>query len=159
MPDSPDKHDQQSETPDRDDRSTQIGPTATNQIAGTFPNTNIGGVDDELRQVDGVDFVDLFVGQDGRDALSPDSKLAKLREMFSEERRPLERLDDTLGAGGTVVIVGHGGRDETISAVAETLHARSAGWVVNFGELTWTELGSPQSADVLGRRRSAPDDV
>lgn len=146
-------HDTQDDTNDSsrsDDQSMSVEPFTTNQIAATFPTTDIGSFDEELRQLGGVDEVEVFIGGEGQDALSPDSMLGKLQTMLSEERRPRERLDDTLAAGGSVVMVAHDGNERTILTLANEFEARGAGWVVNFGELTWTELGSPQTPESSG---------
>lgn len=115
-------------------------------IAATFASALPTGLESELRNTAGVADVEVLVGADGRAALDPDSRFDKLKAKLSEERRPRERLDDALADGGAVVVVAHDGTDESLSAVAGALEDHAAGWIFSFGDLTWTELSSPQSS-------------
>lgn len=129
-----------------DDASASDEAFTPDHIAAAFANAPLDGLESELRNIAGVADVDVLVGADGRAALAPDSRFDKLKAKLSEERRPRERLDETLADGGVVVVVAHDGTDQSVSAVAGALEDHAAGWIFSFGDLTWTELSSPQSS-------------
>lgn len=126
--------------------SSSIEAFTTDHIAAAFESAPLADLGNQLRDIDGVADVDVLVGADGRAALAPDSRFDKLKAKLSEERRPRERLDDTLAEGGAVVVVSHDGTDESVSAVTGALQDHAAGWIFSFGDLTWSELSSPQSS-------------
>lgn len=121
----------------------------TNQVAATFPTTfetqYSGSIADRLCALPGVNSVEFLHGERDADALTPDSWLDQIRRKFSEERRPIERLEEALANGETLALINHDGEQTTIDAITKGLEAAKAGWAFNFAELSWSELRSPRS--------------
>ena len=132
-------------TDEVEDDEPSLQPFAQNQVAAALPASPDDALTERLRAI-GVDSeMDVYCGQAGVDALSPDNFLERVRMSVSEDARAIETLTEAIADGEFVVVLSGIDDEEKARQATSELVDAGAGWVYHFDDLSWVELHSPMN--------------